>query len=127
MLKSCPPRVIGVRSPYPKVVTVWTVHQRLLKRLLKALSGFPVRTYSKNHMPMVETIVSTIGIWFFEYVLTGNPDSAFNNLFSSLWWTVQTVTTLGYGDLTPITLGGQLFSILVVAAGLLQLALIRAS
>ena len=46
-------------------------------------------------------IVSTIGIWFFEYVLTGNPDSAFNNLFSSLWWTVQTVTTLGYGDLTP--------------------------
>ena len=69
-------------------------------------------------------IVSTIGIWFFEYVLTGNPDSAFNNLFSSLWWTVQTVTTLGYGDLTPITLGGQLFSILVVAAGLLQLALI---
>ena len=49
-------------------------------------------------------IVSTIGIWFFEYVLTGNPDSTFNNLFSSLWWTVQTVTTLGYGDLTPITL-----------------------
>ena len=62
-------------------------------------------------------IVSTIGIWFFEYVLTGNPDSAFNNLFSSLWWTVQTVTTLGYGAHTPITLGGQLFSILLVAAG----------
>ncbi len=69
-------------------------------------------------------IVSTIGIWFFEYVLTGNPNSAFNNIFSSLWWTVQTLTTLGYGDLAPVTLGGQLFSILVMGAGLIQLALI---
>ena len=69
-------------------------------------------------------VISTFGIWFFEYVLTGNPDSAFNNLFSSLWWTVQTVTTLGYGDLAPVTLGGQLFGIVVVSAGLVQLALI---
>ena len=34
----------------------------------------------------------------------------FANAFSSLWWTICTITTVGYGDIYPITVFGQLLS-----------------
>ncbi len=69
-------------------------------------------------------LVSTLGIWILEYVITGDQGSAFNNLFSSLWWTVVTITTVGYGDMSPVTPAGQLFSFLVMAGGIVQMSII---
>ena len=35
-----------------------------------------------------------------------------------MWWSVATLTTVGYGDIYPITIGGKMFSSLVVFLGL---------
>ena len=65
-------------------------------------------------------IASTAGIYFFEFILTGSEDSKFSSVFNSLWWTVVTFTTVGYGDMSPKTVPGQIFTFLVMAAGLVN-------
>ena len=67
---------------------------------------------------------STFGIYFFEYILAGNLESKFGSLFNSLWWTVVTFTTVGYGDMAPVTIPGRVFTFLVMAAGLINFSIV---
>lgn len=43
---------------------------------------------------------------------------AFGNIFTALYWGVTTVTTLGYGDLYPITIGGRIMSSILALLGI---------
>ncbi len=38
----------------------------------------------------------------------------FPNYFEALWWVMTTVTTVGYGDVSPVTWGGKLFAMAIV-------------
>ena len=59
--------------------------------------------------------VAGVGIYHFE-----NPaqPEAYASIFHSLWWAVATLTTVGYGDIYPITVGGRIFTCLVLMIGL---------
>ncbi len=58
---------------------------------------------------------SSVGIYYFEN--EAQPE-AFSSIFSAMWWSVATLTTVGYGDIYPITAGGKIFSTFVVFIGL---------
>lgn len=59
--------------------------------------------------------VSAVGIYYFER--SAQPE-AFASVFHSLWWAVATLTTVGYGDVYPITAGGKIFTFVVLMVGL---------
>jgi len=59
--------------------------------------------------------MAAVGIYFFEN--KAQPD-VFTSVPHSLWWAVATLTTVGYGDVYPITAGGRLFTFLVLIIGL---------
>lgn len=58
---------------------------------------------------------SAIGIYYFEH--EAQPD-VFVSIFHSLWWAITTLTTVGYGDMYPITAGGRTFTFIILLLGL---------
>ncbi|KLU05671.1 voltage-gated potassium channel [Rhodopirellula islandica] len=59
--------------------------------------------------------LAAVGIYHFEN--EAQPD-AFASVFHSLWWAVATLTTVGYGDVYPLTVGGRIFTFVVLIVGL---------
>lgn len=59
--------------------------------------------------------LSSVGIFFFERDV--QPE-AFGSVFHAMWWAVATLTTVGYGDVYPITIGGRIFTFFVLIVGL---------
>ena len=69
-------------------------------------------------------LTSTFGIYLFEHILADDGQNYFSSLFNSLWWTVVTFTTVGYGDMSPVTFPGRMFTFVVMAAGLINFSII---
>ena len=59
--------------------------------------------------------ISAAGIYHFEHA--AQPE-VFRSIFDCLWWAVATLTTVGYGDIYPITVGGRLFTFVILMVGL---------
>jgi voltage-gated potassium channel len=64
---------------------------------------------------LVVLYVSAVGIYYFER--NAQPES-FGSVFHCLWWALVSLTTVGYGDVYPITVGGRWFTSVVVVLGL---------
>lgn len=64
--------------------------------------------------------VASFGIYQFEN--SAQPET-FTSVFDSLWWALSTLTTVGYGDIYPITLGGKIFTGAILMIGLGVVAL----
>ena len=59
--------------------------------------------------------IAAVGIYYFE---NAAQPKVFDSVFTSLWWAVATLTTVGYGDIYPVTLGGRVFTFCVLMVGL---------
>lgn len=65
---------------------------------------------------------------FSEYYFERNiPQSGIHSLFSSLWWTMQTLTTVGYGDTPVYGYEGRINAIFIMVIGIGSLGLFLAS
>jgi len=103
-------------------------------RLLRLFRAFKLLRYSKAlkrfrsafHMIKEEMIIfltatifliyfASVGIYYFESTI--QPDK-FSSVFDCMWWAVATLTTVGYGDVYPITAGGKIFTFIILILGL---------
>ena len=64
---------------------------------------------------MVFIYLSSVGIYFFEN--EAQPEN-FKSIFHSIWWAIATLTIVGYGDVYPITIGGKIFSSIIILIGI---------
>lgn len=59
--------------------------------------------------------LSAVGIYHFEH--DAQPD-VFSSVPTSFWWAVVTLTTVGYGDIVPVTVGGRIFASVAILVGM---------
>ena len=52
--------------------------------------------------------------------------SEYSNIWIGMWWSIQTVTTVGYGDVTPKHASGRFVGVIVMLEGIAFLAIITA-
>lgn len=94
-------------------------YNRALRRLNRAL----VLAREELVLYMVITamllFVSAVGIYYCEH--DAQPQ-AFASVPHALWWAVCTLTTVGYGDVYPVTPLGKFFTFVVLMVGLAAVA-----
>ena len=59
--------------------------------------------------------LAAFGAYHFEHET--QPEQ-FSHMGDALWWAVATLTTVGYGDIYPVTIGGKIMTAIVVLCGL---------
>ena len=63
-------------------------------------------------------LILNISIGTLMYVVEGNrPNTPFTDIPASIYWSIVTMTTVGYGDITPITGMGRFLSAVVMLFG----------
>jgi voltage-gated potassium channel len=68
-------------------------------------------------------VTIVIGSFLIFYIESSHPDSQINTMIDAVWWTVATVTTVGYGDVVPVTDLGKIVAIFYMFFGIGILAL----
>ena len=108
-------------------------HELRLLRLFVLFRVFKIFRYTKSFTGLVSVLASKkfefLTLLLFAsvvifisavliYVIEGNnPSSNISNFFSALYWSVVTLSTVGFGDITPVSDEGRFVTIFIIISG----------
>lgn len=88
---------------------------KAIRIMAKSLKSIKAELSVVLVVALIFIYLSSVGIYFFEN--EAQPEN-FKSIFHSIWWAIATLTTVGYGDVYPITLGGKIFSSIIILIGI---------
>ncbi|MDO6738268.1 ion transporter [Wenyingzhuangia sp. 2_MG-2023] len=81
--------------------------------LLKAIKA----SRAKIGVFVFAVLILSIVLGTIMYLIEGNANSGFTSIPRSIYWIIVTMTTVGYGDIAPVTALGQFFASIVMIMG----------
>ena len=97
-----------------------TRYSRALSALLDVLQKESDALFAAAAVLLMMLVLAATGIYFLENDI---QQEAFGSIPKAMWWAVVTLTTLGYGDVVPITNMGKFFAGVIGLIGVGMLAL----
>lgn len=73
-------------------------------------------------MALALVYISAVALYFIEGI-GGEQQESFNSIPRAIWWAIATLTTVGYGDVFPVTPLGRFFASMIALAGIGVVAL----
>jgi len=58
------------------------------------------------------------------YILEAGKNDNINSLFDGLYWAIVTISTVGYGDISPVTDVGRSISVLIIISGIAMISFV---
>lgn len=58
---------------------------------------------------------------------SGKPNAKIHDLEDSIWWTVSTITSVGYGDVVPVTFEGRVLGMILQVIGVIMTSIVIGS
>ena len=90
-------------------------YNRAMNHFTRAIKSAREEIFLFIFITLILIYFSAVGIYYFEN--EAQPEH-FSSIFDSLWWAIITLTTVGYGDVYPITVGGKVFTFFILMIGL---------
>ena len=90
-------------------------YSETLDRMLKAFFAIHRELAVFGVACIIVLYIAAVGIYYFER--EAQPE-AFASIFHAMWWAVATLTTVGYGDVYPVTIAGRAFTGVMLFVGL---------
>ncbi len=125
--------LVDIASFLPFFLLLAGWHQTSLLMLLQLLRLFKLTRYSpafglladvlRNEaesllvsimLMFIIFIFASVGIYTCEHEV---QPQAFGSIPHAMWWAIVTLTTVGYGDVTPVTVHGKIFATLITIVG----------
>lgn len=83
-------------------------------RMIDALGEVKREIFALVILSSMLVYLAACGIYYFEKDVQSDK---FGSILDSMWWAIVTLTTIGYGDVFPVTAGGKVFTALVALVG----------
>lgn len=90
-------------------------YNNALGTLLKVIKAKADQLISVMFVIIIMIIMSSVLMYNIE---SAAQPEVFNSVFASMWWAVSTITTVGYGDIYPITLIGKILAASIAMLGI---------
>ncbi|MFD2169831.1 ion transporter [Tumebacillus lipolyticus] len=91
-------------------------------RIVRLLKASPLlwSVLNSNQMRKIFAYLAVILLWSATavYLLEKGNNDSFQTWGDALWWSVVTTTTVGYGDISPITEGGRIIAAFLMISGI---------
>jgi voltage-gated potassium channel len=96
----------------------------LLERQMQRFLRKPVSVRGAASVIVTTTGLIVVASGFLMRVL---DHKEYPNIFIGMWWAIQTVTTVGYGDVTPKAVAGRIVAAFVMLEAIALVAIVTAA
>ena len=95
-------------------------YTKSINQFLGVLGSKKFELYTLLFLLVFITVTAGIAIYVFEE----KANDSINSLFDALYWALITISTVGYGDISPVTVEGRVVSMLIIITGIAMISFV---
>jgi voltage-gated potassium channel len=118
-VRSNPLMLVALLFPPFRVFIVFHVFSLISKNV-------PIGSRARTYLLFVTTLTAFIGAILEVFFERQDPNANITSFGNALWWVGETISTVGYGDYYPVTVGGRIVAVFLFVNGVALVSVLTA-